>query len=249
MSVSITNGSDGQTYEIKTQVEITWNYPLWGKNIHYQRYQSHVYFFLLWHYGSWWNQNDWHWLLHTQQASSYEWMYVYVCVQSQAFGLRQFSNQQVMNIRSFKITQKRASGGHLVNRCLWMILSPCSLLVSISKTELYLSDRKRWKNRNNHFNCSIVLSGHLSPHKTPSVYITSRIRHYTSTGLMNVISQDFRTELLFVFDHWCWTPPRRTTTNNNIICEPSAHTVQENGKVRCRGNSAAKKALIHSSWI
>lgn len=69
-------------------------------------------------------------------------VYVFLSVQSEAFGSRQFSNQQAMNIKSLKITQSRATGGHLVNRCLRMILSPCSLLVSISKTEMYVRQRE-----------------------------------------------------------------------------------------------------------
>lgn len=133
--------------------------------------------------------------------------YVFLSVQSKAFGSRQFSNQQAMNIKSFKITPNRATGGHLVNRCLWMQLSLCSLLVSISKTQMYLSDRKRLKNRNNVWTEEILFClDILAQTKTPPLYIIPWIRHYTSGGLMNVICQDFQTELLFVFNRWVWTP-------------------------------------------
>lgn len=76
---------------------------------------------------------------------------------------------------------------------------------------MYLSHRQRkenslyrrgWKQKQ-----WFVLSRHFSWRKTPILYIISRIRHYTSSGLTNVICQDFQTELLFVFNHWGWTPP------------------------------------------
>lgn len=116
----------------------------------------------------------------------------YISVQFKAFGLRQFSNQQTMNMKPSK-SPRRATGGHLVNRSLWMILSPCSRHVSISKTEMYLPERKRQTEINIQTVVGIVS-------KAASLYVISRIIHYTSSGSMNVICQDFQTEFLFVYD-------------------------------------------------
>ena len=46
-------------------------------------------------------------------------------------------------MKSFKITQSRTTGGHLVNRCLWMILSPRSLLAY--QRQKCISQTERWK--------------------------------------------------------------------------------------------------------
>lgn len=131
-----------------------------------------------------------------------------ISVQMKAFGLRQFSNEQDMNIKSM-ITQGRATGGHLVNWCLRTVPSPCCWLLSISKTGTYLPHRQREgnsfssENRNNHLFSVEILDDR------ENTYTLHNIQNdcYTSGGLTNVICQDFQTELLFVFNHWGRTPP------------------------------------------
>lgn len=173
----------------------------------------------------------------------------YLSVQFKAFGLRQFSNQQTMNMKPSK-SPRRATGGHLVNRSLWMILSPCSRHVSIWKTEMYLPERKRPTEINIQTVVSVVS-------KAPSLYVISRIIHYASGGSMNVICQDFQTEFLFVYDRWGWEHPRLPSPPPTTIIQPhswapcavrmhNTHRVQKKGTVCCRGNSAAKNSLNHS---
>lgn len=86
-------------------------------------------------------QNKWHWMLHEQQTGSHELMII--IVQTKALCWRQFLDQHTMNIKSFKCTQKRATGGHLVNCSLWMKL-PMQALLAYQKTN---SDRQKWRSR------------------------------------------------------------------------------------------------------
>lgn len=82
-------------------------------------------------------------------------MQVYECIspQNKAFGLRQFSNQQAMNIKSVKITRKRATGGHLVNR--WLRRAACLLTYQRHK------NGARFQRRNYNFNSdNVVLFAH-----------------------------------------------------------------------------------------
>lgn len=102
------------------------------------------------YHGSWQRQNDWHWLLHKQQTSSQQW--IYICP-IQGIWLEAVFNSADHEYETFK-NYLEDSDWWASGKPEWMLVSLCSWHVSISRTETRLTEEKA-ENRNTFLNIEL----------------------------------------------------------------------------------------------